>query len=106
MHWRWIYKAVPTNTMLKAKEVRAQIMINDSISTYLLNGQIKSVILSQDRSPTGKGKSKDWERLQMEFSESNENTLFPDLDNNPEPLFTDNSLLIHSDLCIFLYVLQ
>ena len=43
-------------------------MINDSISTYFENGQIKSMILEvRIVVPLGERKEYDWERLQMEF---------------------------------------
>ena len=60
---------VPTNTMLsKKKPGPKQCMINDSISTYFENGQIKSMILEvRIVVPLGERKEYDWERLQMEF---------------------------------------
>lgn len=67
-------------------------MINDSASTYFENGQIKSDFRSQDSSPPGRKEGVWLGEVTNGVSESNGNTLFPDLDDNYEALFTDNSL--------------
>ena len=100
---------IPTNTMLSK---RSQGPNHDKwFHLYILLKWTDQIcdFRSQDRSPTGR-KERVWlGEITNGVSESNENTLFPDLDNNYEPLFTDNSLsytfwFMHFSVCVLQWI--
>ena len=94
MQWRWIYKARFLQTQCWAKEARAQTVHDKWFHLYILwkwTDQIYD-FRSQDSSPPGRKEGVWLGEVTNGVSESNGNTLFPDLDDNYEALFTDNSL--------------
>lgn len=90
MHWRWIYNAKILQIQHWAKEARAQIVHNRWFHLYIFFKWTDPIydFRSQDSSPFGRREGIWLGEVTNGVSESNGNSLFPDLDNSYAALFT------------------